>query len=39
MEHDMLKKKFAGMRRPPWQLMMTSISEDVLPGALWSFLH
>lgn len=31
MEHDMLKKKFAGMRRPPWQLMMTSISEDVLP--------
>jgi hypothetical protein len=31
MAHDMLKKKLAKMGRPPWQLMMTSISEDALP--------
>ncbi|RYD21866.1 MAG: hypothetical protein EOP69_00660 [Spirochaetia bacterium] len=30
MVHDMLKKKLAKMGRPPWQLMMTSISEDAL---------
>lgn len=31
MARDMLKKKLATLGRAPWQLMMTSVSEDALP--------
>lgn len=31
MAHEMLKNKLAKIGLPPWQLMMTSVSEDALP--------